>query len=120
MYNRSMTSQSLTSQKCEPCEGNVKPYSSEQIAIYKSQVPLWDVIENKKLIREFKLKNFLEALDFVKRIGEIAELEGHHPDINLHNWNKVTVTLWTHKIKGLYLNDFILAAKIDDIDDLEI
>ncbi len=116
MYNSFMTSQSLTSQKCEPCEGNVKPYNSEQIAIYKSQVPLWDVIENKKLVREFKLKNFLKALDFVKRIGEIAELEGHHPDINLHNWNKVTVTLWTHKIKGLYLNDFILAAKIDKLN----
>lgn len=110
-----MSTHNLTSQKCVPCEGNVKPYTPEQVAIYRSQVPLWEVIDNKKLVREFKLKDFAKALKFVNKVGEIAESEGHHPDINLHNWNKVTITLWTHKIKGLFLNDFILAAKIDEL-----
>lgn len=105
----------LTTQKCVPCEGNVKPYTKEQIAIYKTQVPDWNVVDDKKLVREFKLKDFKQALRFINKVGEIAEAQGHHPDINLYNWNKVTITLWTHKIKGLYLNDFILAAKIDEL-----
>lgn len=110
-----MSDQALTSQKCVPCEGGVTPYTSEQIAIYKPQVKAWNILENKKLVREFKFKDFSEALEFVNKVGEIAELDDHHPDINLHNWNKVTITLWTHKIKGLFLNDFILAAKIDKL-----
>lgn len=93
----------------------MKPYDSSQIAIYKPQIPDWNVIDDKKLEREFKFKDFSEALEFVNKVGEIAELDDHHPDINLYNWNKVTITLWTHKIKGLFLNDFILAAKIDEL-----
>jgi 4a-hydroxytetrahydrobiopterin dehydratase len=107
--------QALTKQKCVPCEGNVQAYTTEQIAIYSPQVPDWQVIDSKKLQKEFQFKNFKEALAFVNQVGEIAEQEGHHPDINLHDWNKVTFTLWTHAIKGLFLNDFILAAKIDTL-----
>lgn len=110
-----MDSQNLTTQRCVPCEGNVRPYTKEQIAIYKPQVPEWIVLDDKKLERTFKFKNFVEALAFINKVCAIAEKEGHHPDINLHNWNMVTITLWTHAIKGLFLNDFILAAKIDDL-----
>jgi 4a-hydroxytetrahydrobiopterin dehydratase len=103
----------LTAQKCIPCEGGVEPFTPEQIAIYKDQTPEWKIIENHHIEREFKFKNFKEALSFINKVGDIAENEGHHPDINLHGWNKVTFTLFTHAIDGLYLNDFILAAKID-------
>ena len=108
-----MLTPALSTQKCVPCEGNVKAFTPEQIALYTPQVADWKVQENKKLEREFKFKNFVEAVAFVNKIAQIAEAEGHHPDIYVHNWNKVTITLWTHAIKGLYLNDFILAAKID-------
>ena len=107
--------QSLTSQKCVPCEGDVKPFTAKQVAIYKPQVPDWSVLDDKKIEKTFKFTDFAEALEFINKVGEIAESEGHHPDINLYNWNKVTITLWTHAIKGLFLNDFILAAKIDQL-----
>lgn len=107
----------LTQQRCVPCEGNVQPFTKEQIALYAPQTPDWQVIENTKLQREFLFKNFTEALAFVNKVGEIAENEGHHPDILLHDYKKVTITLWTHAIKGLFLNDFILAAKIDEINE---
>ncbi len=110
-----MNTQKIASQRCVPCEGGVAPYNARQIAIYKPQIPEWDVIENKKLQREFKFNNFTEALEFINKVGKIAESENHHPDIFLHNWNKVVITLWTHKIKGLFLNDFILASKIDEL-----
>lgn len=110
-----MSNQALTSQKCVPCEGNVKAFTPEQVAIYMPQVPQWQLLDNQKLQREFKLKDFKEALEFVNKVGEIAESEGHHPDIKIHGWNKVTITLWTHAIKGLFMNDFILAAKIDKL-----
>lgn len=113
VYNTTMSS--LTTQKCVPCEGNVKAFSPEQIRIYTSQIPEWKVIDNQKLQREFRFKDFAEALAFINKVGEIAEEEGHHPDMFLHNWNKVTITLWTHAIKGVFLNDFILAAKIDSL-----
>lgn len=105
----------LTSQTCVPCEGNVQPYTPEQVAIYQPQVPDWHLIDNKQLQREFKFKNFKDSLAFLNEVGAIAETEGHHPDMYLHNWNRVTITLWTHAIKGLFLNDFILASKIDEL-----
>lgn len=104
----------LTSRKCVPCEGNVKAFTKEQIALYIPQVKEWKLIEDKKLQREFSCTNFMEAVAFVNTISALAEEEGHHPDMNLHDWNKVTVTVWTHAIQGLFLNDFILAAKIDE------
>jgi 4a-hydroxytetrahydrobiopterin dehydratase len=107
---------SLISQKCIPCEGNVQPYTPEQIALYKPQIPDWRVLDNKKLDRDFSFKDFSDALVFINKVGAIAQQEGHHPDLFLHNWNKVTITLWTHAINGLFLNDFILAAKIDKLD----
>lgn len=105
----------LIQQKCVPCEGNVKSMTREQFGHYLPMVPEWTVIEDKKIERDFKFKNFKEAIAFINKVADIAEAEGHHPDISLHNWNKVRFTLWTHAIKGLFLNDFILAAKIDEL-----
>lgn len=80
---------------------------------YRAQVPEWEVVDDKKIVRMFTFKDFVEALAFMNRAGALAEEQGHHPDMHLHGWNKVTVTLWTHAIGGLSVNDFIMAAKID-------
>jgi 4a-hydroxytetrahydrobiopterin dehydratase len=88
-----------------------------EVAALKPQVPDWKVIEvegEKRLERVFKLKNFAEALAFTNRVGELAEAEDHHPSL-LTEWGRVTVTWWTHKIKGLHKNDFVMAAKTDEI-----
>ena len=91
----------------------MKPLTKEQFEKHLPEVPDWAVIEDKKIEKDFKFKDFKEAMTFVNKVGAIAEEENHHPDINLHNWNKVKITLSTHAIKGLSDNDFILAAKID-------
>lgn len=107
--------QPLAQQKCVPCEGDVKPLTREQFSHYLPMVPLWTVVEDKKIERDFKFKNFAEAIDCINKVAKIAEAEGHHPDISLHNWNRVKFSLMTHAIKGLFLNDFILASKIDSL-----
>ncbi len=83
----------------------------------RKETPDWKVVDGVQIIREFKFKDFGKALAFVNKVGEIAESQGHHPDINLHNWNKVLITLSTHAIKGLSENDFIMASKIDLLRD---
>lgn len=98
---------------CKPCEGGVAPLKREEFQQYLDAVSGWNVVEEKKIEKDFKFKNFKEALIFINKVGEIAESEGHHPDIYLHNWNKVKLTLSTHAIGGLSINDFILAAKVD-------
>ncbi len=106
---------SLTTQHCVPCEGGIPPYTVAQAKERMSQVPGWELREDgKALSRVFKLKDFESALTLVNRIGEIAEAEGHHPDLEL-GWGRVGVRLSTHAIKGLSLNDFILAAKINEL-----
>lgn len=102
----------LTQQKCVPCEGDVKPFTPQQFSNYLPMVPEWSVVEDTKIERDFKFKNFNEAIEFINKVAKIAEQEGHHPDIYLHNWNRVKFTLSTHTIKGLSLNDFIMASKI--------
>ncbi len=91
--------------------------TDEEIAEYRRQVPDWQVVERdgvKRLERVFKFPDFAKALAFTMSVGELAELEGHHPSI-LTEWGRVTVTWWTHKIKGLHRNDFIMAAKTDGL-----
>jgi 4a-hydroxytetrahydrobiopterin dehydratase len=103
--------------KCVPCRGDVPPLDDLQIALLKPQVPGWEVIEEegiKRLRRVFKVKNFAEALAFTNRVGALAEEEDHHPAL-VTEWGRVTVTWWTHKIKGLHTNDFIMAAKTNDL-----
>lgn len=101
--------------KCVPCRGGVPPLTNTEINQYYKQLQSWAVVEKdgiKRLEKSFAFKNFAEALAFTNKVGEIAENEGHHPDI-LTEWGKVTVSWWTHKINGLHKNDFIMAAKID-------
>ena len=94
----------------------MKPLTRAQFEKYLPQVPTWTVVEDKRIEKESKFKDFKEALAFVNKVGVIAESENHHPDINLHNWNKVKITLSTHAIKGLSDNDFIMAAKIETLN----
>lgn len=103
----------LSAQKCVACEGGVKPLTSVQFSPLLQEIPQWKVINGKQVEREFQCKDFKAALAFINGIAKIAEREGHHPDIFLHNWNKVRITLYTHAIGGLSQNDFIVAAKID-------
>ncbi len=105
----------LTKMKCAPCEGGVDPMTRADFEPYLEQVAAWDIPEDARLERNFQFTDFPEALAFVNRVGDIAEEEGHHPDILIHGWNKVKITLWTHAIGGLSINDFIVATKIDRI-----
>lgn len=105
----------LTSKKCVPCSIGAIPLNSDEIQdLLKALDKNWDVIDDIQIERTFKFKDFKEALEFTNKVGDLAEAEGHHPDICL-SWGKVEITLWTHKIKGLHENDFILAAKIDNL-----
>ena len=104
----------LTQKKCVPCRGGILPMTVEQAQDLLRAIPSWR-LEEGKLVRDFGFKNFKEAIIFINKVGDIAEGEGHHPNIFLHSWNKVTLTLFTHKINGLHQNDFILAAKINTI-----
>lgn len=100
---------------CVPCRGGEPPLDPQEIAGLLPDVPGWDVTEEMgipRLVRIFKLRNFAQALEFTQLVGSIAEAEDHHPAI-LTEWGKVTVSWWTHKIKGLHRNDFIMAAKTD-------
>lgn len=105
----------LKNKKCVPCEGGVKPLTPDEYGAYlRNELSGWVDVDEKQIEKDYKFKDFKEALSFINKVGEIAEDEGHHPDINLHNWNKVKLTLSTHAIGGLSENDFILASKIDD------
>jgi 4a-hydroxytetrahydrobiopterin dehydratase len=103
----------LSKEKCVPCEGGVTPLTRKEFEQYLDQVKEWSVLDDKAIAREIKLKNFKDALQLINQVGEVAEQEGHHPDIYLHGWNKVTFTLSTHAIGGLSINDFVMASKID-------
>jgi len=106
---------SLKDKKCIPCEGGVAPLDANEVARLLKEVPGWVSPDNKRIEKEFKFKDFAQALAFVNKVGDIAEAENHHPDIVLHGWNKVTLVLSTHAIGGLSENDFILAAKINEL-----
>ncbi len=103
----------LASRSCVPCRGGVPPLTIEETKPLESGLdPAWEVVDGHHLDRQFSFGNFRESLDFVNRIGEMAEDQGHHPDLLLA-WGKVGVTVWTHKIDGLTESDFIFAAKCD-------
>jgi len=107
----------LSSLKCVPCRGGEPTVTEEELAVYRPQVPEWQIREQdgiSRLERKYKFKNFREALEFTNRVGELAEEQDHHPLIQTE-WGRVTVTWWTHAIKGLHRNDFIMAAKTDDL-----
>lgn len=104
----------LAAKTCIPCRGGVPALKGNELAHLQKQVPLWQVVREHHLTREFKFPDFRKALDFTNRVGEVAEEQGHHPDILL-TWGRVEITLWTHKIEGLTESDFIMAAKIDKL-----
>ena len=106
----------LSKKTCKACEGTEKPFTLSQINEYLQHVKDWEIINNGTAIeKEFVFKDFKEALNFINKVGEIAEQENHHPDILLYSYKKVKITISTHAIKGLSENDFILASKIDKI-----
>lgn len=107
----------LTKKHCVPCEGGTPPLSLNEALKYMQQTGGWEILDEKsmKIQRKFIFKDFKEALDFINKVGHLAESENHHPDIYLHNFRKVDITLYTHAISGLSENDFILAAKINQL-----
>ena len=108
----------LLKKKCEPCEGGILPFDTSEIHKYQTKVDGWDIIKDEKKIfflkKKFKFKNFLDSQNFINKVGEISESEGHHPDI-LFGWGYAEISVTTHAIQGLSENDFILAAKIDQL-----
>jgi len=104
--------QALADKQCVPCRGGVAPLKGHDVEKLHKSVPAWTVTDEHHIHREFKFPDFKQALDFVNRVGALAEEQGHHPDILLA-WGKAEIKLWTHKINGLSESDFIMAAKID-------
>lgn len=106
----------LSREKCEACRAGAPWVTDSEIAELGPQVPEWKLLDEdeRKLQRVFRFKNFADAMAFTVRVGELAESESHHPAI-LTEWGRVTITWWTHAIRGLHRNDFIMAAKTDAI-----
>ena len=106
--------QDLTQKKCIPCEAGTPPLEESKVNELLKEIPTWQ-IKDGHLYKKFKFKNFVEAMKFVNAVADVAEQEGHHPDFCVH-YNRVEIELFTHAIKGLSENDFIVAAKIDKIN----
>ena len=108
----------LKDKKCVPCEGGVIPFDISEIHKYQKKVDGWDISKDDKknffLNKKFNFKNFIESQEFINKVGEISENEGHHPDISF-GWGYAEIKITTHAIEGLSENDFILAAKIDQL-----
>ncbi len=107
----------LTKKHCKPCEGGVTPYHKQNAQAYLKNLDGWSISrDNKNIFKELTFPNFVEVITFVHRVANLAEEEGHHPDMNIHSYKKLIITLSTHAIGGLSENDFILAAKIDALE----
>jgi 4a-hydroxytetrahydrobiopterin dehydratase len=104
----------LAKKHCVPCRGGVAALQGKELADLAKQVPGWDVVDGHHLARVDEFPDFKTALDFVNRVGAVAEHEGHHPNIAF-TWGKVEITIYTHKVNGLTESDFILAAKIEQL-----
>jgi 4a-hydroxytetrahydrobiopterin dehydratase len=104
----------LAARSCIPCKGGVAPLKGEEIKPLISQLEGWSVVDEHRLVKTYKFSDFVGALRFVNRLGEIAEKEWHHPDLHLA-WGRVKVEIWTHKINGLTESDFVFAAKTDQV-----
>ncbi len=103
----------LTEKTCVPCQGGIAPLTKSAAEGYMSQVPGWVLSDGAdRISKNFEFRDFLGAIDFVNRVGALAEEEGHHPDISF-GWGYADITFFTHKIKGLHENDFIMAAKVN-------
>ncbi|MBI1833269.1 MAG: 4a-hydroxytetrahydrobiopterin dehydratase [Candidatus Andersenbacteria bacterium] len=106
----------LSEKKCKPCEGGIPPLTGQELTPWLKQIDqAWKLTEGEtKIRREFTFKDFVQTMAFANKVAEVAEKEGHHPDLHI-SYGKLTIELWTHKISGLFDNDFILAAKIDEL-----
>lgn len=108
------TPQQLAAKKCVPCEGGVEPYTHEQAVEQLATLAGWSLThEGQRIEKQWKVKNFMAGIDFFNRCAELAEADGHHPDLHIEGYRNVSVEIWTHAIGGLSENDFILAAKVD-------
>ncbi len=106
----------LTAKKCTACEGDTPPFTREQVAEHLPAVPEWKLSDDGKVIRrKYAFKDFVAAMDFLQEVGALAEEEAHHPDLHLTGYKHAAVELTTHAIGGLSANDFIVAAKIDEL-----
>ena len=103
---------SLADKTCVPCRGGTPALKGSALSDFRQQLPEWQVVDEHHLIRAYKLPDFRSALAFVNKVGELAEEQGHHPDILLA-WGKVEITIWTHAVNGLTESDFLLASKIE-------
>lgn len=104
----------LAEKQCVPCKGGVPPLKGDELKKLQTQVPGWEVVNGHHVSKTYSFPDFVTALAFVNRVGDLAEQQGHHPDIYL-TWGKVRIEIWTHKIDGLTESDFVLAAKIDKL-----
>ena len=104
----------LTKKHCVACSGDTPPLKAEEVFRLHEQIPEWDVTSGRKLVRRLEFKDFVAAMEFVNRVAELAEAEGHHPSITI-DYRRVTFTVWTHAVDDLTESDFILAAKIDEL-----
>lgn len=105
----------LTKKKCKPCEGGVPPLTANEVAEYKKQITAdWKVTDDNKVSKEFSFVNYRHTMDFVNKVADLAEEEGHHPVMHVF-YGRLVIELWTHAINGLSENDFIMAAKIDKL-----
>jgi 4a-hydroxytetrahydrobiopterin dehydratase len=102
----------LAQMKCSECAVGAEPIRGEEISRYLAQLDGWEAVNEHHITKTFRFKNFAQALAYVNRVGQLAEEQGHHPDIYLA-WGRVRVELWTHKVGGLSQSDFIMAAKVD-------
>ncbi len=110
------TTEQLTGKKCVPCEGGIPRLTTEQAGEMLAAVPGWEIVQGgERIRREWVVRNFKAGMAFFTRITDLAEAEGHHPDLHLVGYRNVAIELWTHAIGGLSENDFVLAAKIDQI-----
>ena len=106
----------LAARRCVPCEGGVQPLSREEASALVATLSGWKLTpDGQRIRREWVAKNFLAGIDFFQKVAALAEEEGHHPDLHLEGYRNVAVELWTHAIGGLSENDFILAAKINEL-----
>lgn len=106
----------LTNKKCLPCEGGVPKFTPEEAREQIKQLSGWEITHDSRRIRKsWVVTNFVSAMQFFERVAEVSEDEGHHPDLHLEEYRNVTIELWTHAIGGLSENDFICAAKIDEL-----
>ncbi|KAL5716378.1 4a-hydroxytetrahydrobiopterin dehydratase [Ranunculus cassubicifolius] len=114
------TNEDLSTKKCVPCEAkDIRPMTEEAAHLLIPKVPEWELVNDggvSKLSRSLKVKSFTKGLDLFQAIAEVAEAEGHHPDLHLVGWNNVKIEIWTHSVSGLTENDFILASKINALD----